>query len=474
MTGFPNPISHADIISLPAPGSLKEYYDRASIEEREKFLDSIFKSNHREAWPRLTVDGIEFAQKAYRRSNGKGAYVQFYVVLLGKEKVQTRQTFAEARKAMKAWIPLIKNGQTNMASMQEADRSELLQARENLKDAGKGLLSATQAYADMHRRATMGGVHNSEWTVERIFEIGIAHRAALDVIPKNIPEVVSSMLSQMEKDGSGKRWIDDLESRLGKFVAKYTGQIAELRAPAINQFLDGLNVGPRSRNNYRIALMTLFSYAKERNYLPRNWCEMDLVKRAKVKKKRILIYSPDEMAALIDACRENLLAFLTIQGFAGVRTREIMGDDQHPPLDWGNIDFEKKEIKIPADVAKEGTSRRIIPMSNNLVSWLDPIRKEKGPICIIANTTNALRKTAERAGIKFLRNALRKSFISYRQAVRKDIGAVAREAGNSPDIIKEYYEDVRSEHEGIAWFRISRANIQTLITRARQLSFAGL
>src|SRR5205807_58583 len=104
-----------------------------------------------------------------------------------------------------------------------------------------------------------------------------------------------------------------------------------------------------------------------------------------------------------------------------------------------DINLKKRRIYVPGEVAKQGTPDRIVPIPENLAAWLAPHARRNGSVCDLANITNALRRTAQRAGVPFLRNALRKSFISYRLALLKDIGQVADEAGNSPQVIKTNY-----------------------------------
>jgi integrase len=53
--------------------------------------------------------------------------------------------------------------------------------------------------------------------------------------------------------------------------------------------------------------------------------------------------------------------------FAGLRPEETLR------LDWADIDFERRQIDLPAKKAK-GRTRRIIPMESNLIGWLKRYR----------------------------------------------------------------------------------------------------
>jgi hypothetical protein len=73
-----------------------------------------------------------------------------------------------------------------------------------------------------------------------------------------------------------------------------------------------------------------------------------------------------------------------------------------------------------------------------------------------------LKKAAQDAGkdptkarqVKWKKNALRHSFISYRVAETQDVAQVALEAGNSPQIIFEHYRELVRLKEAQAWFAI--------------------
>jgi len=135
-------------------------------------------------------------------------------------------------------------------------------------------------------------------------------------------------------------------------------------------------------------------------------------------------------------------------------------------LDWQDFDWEEKTIYIGKGAAKTGRDR-VVDLPDNLIAWLLPYRKTKGRICELANTSNALCALRKRAGIiGNKRNALRKSFISYKKALTQNIEAVADQAGNSPGIIRKNYlrSDTRMKRAAERWFSImpTRADVLPL------------
>ena len=78
----------------------------------------------------------------------------------------------------------------------------------------------------------------------------------------------------------------------------------------IEQWLASLKVGPRSRNNYRASVVTLFHYARKHGYLPREkHTEADLVDKVKDRGKKIEILTPPQLAKLMadPPTRERLI-----------------------------------------------------------------------------------------------------------------------------------------------------------------------
>ena len=109
-------------------------------------------------------------------------------------------------------------------------------------------------------------------------------------------------------------------------------------------------------------------------------------------------------------------------------------------------------IELRADQAKTA-SRRIVPISDNLVAWLELVEREGRviPDSDLYSQTTAL---ARKLGIRWPRNVLRHSFISYRVALTQDVSQVALEAGNSPAIIFKNYRELVTEEAAGEWFGI--------------------
>jgi integrase len=155
--------------------------------------------------------------------------------------------------------------------------------------------------------------------------------------------------------------------------------------------------------------------------------------------------------------RPEMVPYLAIAAFAGLRAAEI------DRLDWSEVNLAERFIELKASKAKTA-SRRLAPIPDNLLAWLTPYAQPFGPVCNFERSDKQLfYYLAPKAGLKWKRNGLRHSFISYRLAVVKDVGAVSLEAGNSAQMIFKHYRQLVTEKQGNEWFSIkpgeSAANV---------------
>ena len=121
-------------------------------------------------------------------------------------------------------------------------------------------------------------------------------------------------------------------------------------------------------------------------------------------------------------------------------------------LDWNAVDLERGIIEVRAGQAKTA-SRRIIPISDNLRQWLEPLNRT-GSVVPDPDLYRQVTALAKKLGIQWPRNVLRHSYISYRIAEVKSAEQVALEAGNSPAIIFKHYRELATEDEAEKWFSI--------------------
>lgn len=175
---------------------------------------------------------------------------------------------------------------------------------------------------------------------------------------------------------------------------------------------------------------------------------MDDVEKVKDAVSEIEIFTPAELRQLLTVARPEMVPYLAIGAFAGLRAAEIQR------LDWSRVKLAERHIEVTAGTAKTA-SRRIVPISDNLAAWLAPYAQPDGPVTTFLRADKQLfHRLAPLAGVPWKHNGLRHSFVSYRVAQVKNCDQVALEAGNSPRMIFKHYRQLVTEKQAEEWFAI--------------------
>jgi len=296
-------------------------------------------------------------------------------------------------------------------------------------------------------------------------------RHPLGLPPKTVREVVNELIKTKSEAGKSDIYIKDLEGRLNQLADAFQDvRLSAITGKQIEDYIRALRVpahggkehplAGRSQNNHRRIIGTLFKFAIKRGYLPKDHDELSAVERAEDDSGEIEIFTPDELVKLFDACmipvkehgkwrtRREMIPYLAISAFAGLRAAELQR------LDWSEVNLKRRFIEIKASKAKTA-SRRLAPVTDSLAAWLAPYAKEFGPVAPFANMSKQLtERLAPAAKLVWKHNGLRHSFISYRLADIKDVGQVALEAGNSPQMIFKHYRQLVTEEQAKQWFAI--------------------
>jgi len=403
--------------------------------------------------------------KVYKRPQRWGKYKSFAIVCRSAAGLirAKRSDLAKAKKRAEDIAREVSNGTFELTI---EDRAELQAARKNIIPTGKSLALATADYAQIVCK--LDGVPFDE-----VLQFYRDHRPR-NPNPLPVPKLVTELLTA-KKTEVGARWHRTLGQQLGSFAEHFTGPLHSVQARDINAWLRKLEVSARSRHNYRVAVEVLVGWARSCGQLSRAWDELERVPDpGAAMTSEIRIFTPEQLNKLLAArlkieegkyARKNsLIPFLVIAAFAGVRHEEM--DGEKALLDWRDVHLDGKEpyIYVPKGVAKTGRDR-IVPIHANLVEWLTPYARRNGKICEI-NCSAALCKAKALAALPTgTRNALRKSFISYRLAETKNIAQVAEESGNSPAVIRTNYKRPIPEAEALRWFSISPSHAEVLQLR---------
>jgi integrase len=367
-----------------------------------------------------------------------------------------RKVFADLNKAEREADLIankLANGEHDVVTLKNQDRLSYVHAKEALKDTGTALEMAAMQFAEASKILDGGSL------LEAVKFYAKHHPAKM---PRKTPaEVTGELEKAKQADGMSRDYLKDLRLRLKRFSDYFPCQLSEIAAPQIEDFLRSLELSGRSRNNYRRTIGTLLKFAQARRYLPKGETEIDNVSRAKQAVGDIGIFTPKEMATLLESADPELIPFLAIGAFAGLRHAEIQR------LEWDEVhllgDAESEGyIEVKAKKAKTA-SRRLVPVTENLRLWLLPYGLRTGNVSPYVNMTKQFLKHADSVGVTWKHNALRHSFVSYRVAMIQNVAQVALEAGNSPRMVFDNYRALVTPNDANRWFEIIPANIESII-----------
>jgi integrase len=269
---------------------------------------------------------------------------------------------------------------------------------------------------------------------------------------KTAAELVDELLKVKEADGASERYLSDLRSRLTQFSDSFDGKpVAEITVPQIDEWLrsladreTGKRLSPVTRNNFRRVLIVAFNFAKENGYCVGNPAERSA--KAKVIETAVGILTIDQTARLLESAPAELVPYVAIGAFAGLRRAEL------ERLDWKEVDLQSGLIEVTASKAKSAR-RRFVKIQTNLAKWLQPYAQLSGNVTP-PNYRELLDAARERAAITdWPQNALRHSFASYHLAKFNNAAALALELGhtNSNLVFQHYRQLVKPKQSERYW-----------------------
>jgi integrase/recombinase XerD len=319
---------------------------------------------------------------------------------------------------------------------------DALRASDILKPTPYTLLDAARFVAHAHTKLEPHSV--------RIDDAVNEHAAAIEQRKRSV--TVNKLADEFIENRRAKRkseiYIRDLTTRLRRFKASMGDRIiAEITNTDVDDWLQSLNVGPQTQNNFRAVLSAMWTFAVRRGYAAANIIQ--LVDKTSVVRDQIPTFSVEQLMRLLSAASPEYLPVLAIGAFAGLRPEEIS------KLTWEDLDFSERTIRVNASAAKT-RKKRFAEISDNLAAWLKPYAGRTGPVAP-PNLQKLRRATMEAARIeKWPPDVMRHSFASAHYAFHKDPARTAVIMGHrDQNMLLTHYRDLMKPSEAKKYWQIA-------------------
>jgi integrase len=265
-----------------------------------------------------------------------------------------------------------------------------------------------------------------------------------------VRELFTEFLSIKQQDNASHRYMADLRSKVGRFVAVHESKLTcDVVAADVEHWIRSLDIGLVSRESYRRNLSTFLEFGRRRGYSRVNPAADIKIKRRP--EGEVTILTPEEVRALLSNCAPELMAYVAICAFAGLRPSETAA------LDWADIHVDTMQIEVRARHSK--TRRyRLVPIQPNLAEWLRCCERKAGTVYYSRRKFRDAYKAAEMP--EWRMDVLRHSYGTYRLPILKSADALALEMGNSPDVIFRHYRRPVSEASALAYFAITPDSLE--------------
>jgi integrase len=319
----------------------------------------------------------------------------------------------------------------------------------NLYGTGKTLELATAEYAETRRLLISQLPAPQLPSLTDLAQHWLATRPTAAALSTSISSLVETFLLQLKTRGLSSRYQEDLRARLRKYALDNPCPTNQHTAATVQAWALGLAVAPRTRNNYLVAVQTLFADAAfaHHPHAP----AIRLIKPSVLGQIRKAIWTPAEMTKLLtNAARFDapLVPLLALGGFAKLRASEA-----------ASLRAEDLRLDDAQAILQDGkTGGRIIPLPANCVAWLRAYAPKDGRIWTMGIDAmgSHLRKLARRCEMTWRPNALRKSAQLYDTLLDADYRRVSREAGTSQKMMRRHYVDptLATKADAETWFGI--------------------
>ncbi len=274
-----------------------------------------------------------------------------------------------------------------------------------------------------------------------------------------VKSVLAEILSHKQASGRRERTIRQFRFMCERFALSFgdrrlsTITHNEIRAWLSNEQVHGKKLSAVSVINYMVAIGNLFTFGVKHGYCDAN--PVKLIDRPSREAGDIHFLTVDQVVALlIHSEKYDLVPYVALAVFAGLRPEKELR-----ALDWQKINLTERTIRIDASLAKT-RQRRVVEITDALASYLTPYAKRKGAVIPFDEQEfwRRWQQCRTDAGIvPWPHDVLRHSYATYHVAAFNDIGKLALQMGNSPQVIHSAYKGLVAKADAERFFALRPA-----------------
>jgi integrase len=363
-----------------------------------------------------------------------------------------------------------KRDQKSFGSLDEARQAidiHLLQVAEQSRFEAIGKKDKMIGWHNLSEREKVDAVSALEMLADRVSLMGAA-RHYLSTVPdannqRTVQEVFSLYLASKEASGKRPETIKDYQ-KVGRFAADMgNGPIHEITTEDLESWLNKRRYKDVTRANYRRHLCMFFKFAMQRRYVQRNVA--DAIPKVSIDETLPTIFTVEETQRLMNRVSDvvpQMEPYFAIGLFSGLRPNEL------ECLDWEQIDLDKHRITVRPEVAKK-RRQRYVDISDNLLEWLLPYRKQRGRIYFSRHWFDKARgvhrnnKKIEPI-VPWSGDVMRHSYGSYHLGMHEDAARTSLQMGHTTQgILFEHYRNLVTKEDSEAFWSIVPATTGNII-----------
>ena len=379
----------------------------------------------------------------------------------GKQVTRERTSFQDAEKLARDAVKTLARGESAVLSSKEIN--DLLIANNALRGTGVSLVDAITEFVIAKKI-----VPNE--TLSIVAKAWRDNHTSINRVP--FAQVAAEFLAQQKASVSARTYRED-EYRIKRFQDSFKVDMCDLSKAAVDFFFEQEMKGlaSKTKNHFRQTLRQILKLAVRKDYISKDHRLAESLENGRTHEAAPEILKPAELSKLLKAASPELLPFIAIGAFAGLRREEILR------LTWDDVRRTKGDeehsdgyIEVCADKAKT-RQRRLVPIQPALAAWLAPYCKRKGLIWQSTGPAQdkAFSKLKKDCGVSG-RNLLRHSYASYRLASTTNAALVALELGNSQGKLFRNYNKLVIPKAAKEWFAILPKDPANIITPARAVA----